>query len=121
VFSNRPNCPVLRSGVASSGSHQQTEASRPPPDLIAKPKGIYNARLQSLLNWESDRYGAIQVTDNLQCSISTVETAMTPQAFIHDRARVDLDISLPLKKQVPTKVKELQDAVCDCLNLSLQY
>lgn len=28
----------------------------------AKPKNIYNARLQSVLNWESAQYGAIQVS-----------------------------------------------------------
>ena len=39
-------------------SHQEP----PTGQLLAKPSSVYKARLQSLLNWESDEYGAIQVT-----------------------------------------------------------
>ena len=33
------------------------------------------------------------------------------QAFIHERARNLLDISLPLKKQAQSKIEELREAV----------
>jgi hypothetical protein len=82
MFSTRVSNGPHRTDTASSGSHQHTEASRTPPESFTKPKGIHNAHLQSLLKWESEQYGAIQVINDVQSSIST--TIMTLQAFIHE-------------------------------------